>query len=160
MGFIVAAAIIVLLVIGFTRRTIVVMAVLVALFFVSVGIYLAYDAQRQRQAARLDAALVARVAFDPTCAEGRPIRMALHNTADRTLRLARFDISAYRAGHSIPLYRTRGYVAARILPPGRDWQECRPLPQAIRGTDTSALVENPPETLRWEVENLNGTFER
>ncbi|MDB6452987.1 hypothetical protein [Falsirhodobacter sp. 20TX0035] len=158
MGYIVAAAILALLVIGFTRKTVLVMAVLVALVFASVGIYLALESRREHRIERLMDGLVMTVAYDPSCDLGKPVRIALRNDTGRRVEAVTFDIAAYRAGHSIPLYRTRGYVSDRILDPDGGWEECWPMPDAIRGTDTSGFAENPPETLRWEVENRTGTF--
>jgi|GEM_PF-2554742 len=158
MGYVIAAAILALIIIGFTRRTVVVLAGLVALGFLSVAIYLASDARRQRQAADLDAAVLATVVHGEGCTVDMPIRLSMRNTTDRVLERVTFDMAGYREGHSIPLYRTRDYLSDRILAPQEEWSECYPLPAAIRGTDTSGLVENPPETLRWSIENLDGTF--
>ncbi|WP_435169271.1 hypothetical protein [Falsirhodobacter sp. 1013] len=158
MGYIVAAAIIALLVIGFTRKTVLVMAVLVAMVFASVGIYLAVDARRQHRAEQLLDGLVMTVAYDPSCGAAKPVRITLHNQTGRTVEAVTFDVAAYREGHSIPLYRTRGYLSDRILDPEGRWEECWPMPDAIRGTDTSGFTLNPPETLRWEIENRAGRF--
>lgn len=160
MAYIVAAAILALLVIGFTRRTVVVLAALVAAGFLSVGIYLAQDAARKRAAAARNDALVMTAGIDASCRADMPLRISLQNTSDRQLDAVSFDISGYRDGHSIPLYRTRGYLSDRILPPGAAWSDCHPLPQPIRGTDTRALETTPPSTLRWTAENLSGRFSR
>lgn len=158
MAYIIAAAILALLVIGFTRRTIVLLAVLVTLAFASVGLYLLQDTLRQREVAARNAALLTSVEIDPACGAETPLRITLRNTAALRLDAVTFDIAGYREGHSIPLYRTRGYLSDRILDPGEVWSGCHPLPEPIRGTDTSALATHPPETLRWSAENVAGRF--
>lgn len=157
MAWLLAAIILALLVIGFTRRTLWVLALLVALVFASVGVYLAWDRSQQRQREALDAALVMTVAHDG-CAPDLPLHVTLHNTSDREMQAVTFDLAGLREGHSIPLYRTRGYVADKILPPGGAWDECFPLPEPVRGTDTRALDTTPPATLRWEVSAIRGRF--
>lgn len=159
MTYVLAAAILALVIIGFTRRTVVVLAGLVALVFLSVAAYLASDARRQRQAEALDAAILVSVLHDAGCAEVLPLRLSMKNTSDRIVERVTFDMAGYRKGHSIPLYRTRGYLSDRILAPQEEWSDCYPLPTAIRGTDTSGLAENPPSTLRWSIENVDGTFD-
>ncbi|MCJ8139267.1 hypothetical protein [Falsirhodobacter halotolerans] len=158
MGYIVAAAILALLVIGFTRRTVAVMAGLVALMFASVAIYLAHQRAAQRDVADRNARLVTEVVFDTTCPPLTPLRLILDNTSGLRLDAVTFDLAGYREGYSVPLYRSRDVFSDRIVPAGAVWADCHPLPEAIRGTDVTPLAENPPETLVWTVQNLRGTF--
>lgn len=158
MAYIIAAGIMAILIVGFTRKTILVLALMIGLFFVSVAIYLSMEAQRDRHVRALNDALVLSIRFDRSCSPGKPIRISLHNTSARVLEAVTFDVAGYRAGHSVPLYRTRGYFSDRILPAGERWEECLQMPSAIRGTDVSPLVEHPPETLRWDIENKVGQF--
>lgn len=158
MAYIIAAAILALLVIGFTRRTVVVMAALVALMFASVAVYLAWQRAERQDVQQMNARIQTTVAFDRTCPPMTPLRLTVENTTDRQVDAVTYDLTGYREGFSVPLYRSRDVFSDRILGAGARHDDCHPLPEAIRGTDTAPLADNPPETLIWSVENLRATF--
>lgn len=158
MGYIVAAAILALLVIGFTRRTVVVMAGLVALMFASVAIWLTIQRAERRDMQAMNDRVVTEMLFDRTCPPLSPLRLRIDNTTDRQLDAITYDIAGYREGYSIPLYRSRDVTSDRIILAGQGRSDCHPLPDTIRGTDPAPVADNPPETLNWTVENLRATF--